>query len=60
MINLEEKPAYFNLFEELEVPSEDDMVVGEDNYIEIKGIEEKEIVDSKSEEKASKISQNDS
>ena len=35
----EEKPAYFNLFEDLEVPSEDDLVVGEDNYIEIKGVE---------------------
>ena len=36
----EEKPAYFNLFEDLEVPSEDDLVVGEDNYIEIKGVEQ--------------------
>ena len=38
-ISKEEKPAYFNLFEDLEVPSEDDLVVGEDNYIEIKGVE---------------------
>ena len=34
-IELPNKPSYFNMFDEEEVDSEEEMVAGENNYIEI-------------------------
>ena len=34
-IDLPNKPSYFNMFDEEEIDSEEEMVAGENNYIEI-------------------------
>ena len=34
-MEIPDKPSYFNMFDEEEINSEEDMVAGENNYIEI-------------------------
>ena len=37
-MDLPDKPSYFNMFDDADIDSEEEMVAGENNYIEIDGL----------------------